>query len=404
MTFYTDPAFFVLLAFAVAGAVVLGCLEKRLRVYGFVSSVVFVALLFSKDLHGMAAFGFYLVLASTATMLYLRTRIAVPKPSEASSEAASKAGKRARIAYPIALICVIAPLVIYKIGAVFDENLLGFLGISYITFKSVQVVIEIHDGLIKELSLFDYLYLLVFFPSFTSGPILRSRPFVEDIWRTIPRAEYLGMLERGAVQFLVGAFYKFVCSSVFSIAMWFIPKALGDDSTAAVVFGEIGSAYAYGLYLFFDFAGYSLMAIGAGAAFGVNVPANFKAPFMSVDIKDFWNRWHITLSFWLRDFVFMRVVRIIRRRKLISSRLACSCVGYIVNMGLMGFWHGITPNYIAYGFYHGILLALNEAFQKTAFYKKHKDGRVYRVCSWAITMNLVFFGFAIFSGQVPIGW
>lgn len=414
MTFYTDPAFFVLLAAAVVVAVVLGCCEKRLRAYGFAASVVFVLLLFSKDLYGLAAFGFYLVLATTATMLYLRsksrsTAALRSKPHHeagdgSAPEPASGPSKHAwPAAYPVAMICVIAPLVIYKIGAVFDQNLLGFLGISYITFKAVQVVIEIHDGLIKELSLLDYLYLLIFFPSFTSGPILRSRPFVEDVHRVIPRVEYLGMLEKGAVQFVIGAFYKFVCSSVFSIAMWFIPKALGDDSTAAVVLGQIGTAYAYGLYLFFDFAGYSLMAIGVGAAFGVQVPANFRAPFLSVDIKDFWNRWHITLSFWLRDFVFMRVVRIIRRRKLIKTRLTCSCVGYIVNMGLMGFWHGITPNYIAYGFYHGILLALNEVFQKSDFYKKHKDGRVFKVCSWAVTMNLVFFGFALFSGQVPIG-
>lgn len=414
MTFYTDPAFFVLLDAAVVVAVVLGCCEKRLRAYGFAASVVFVLLLFSKDLYGLAAFGFYLVLATTATMLYLRsksrsTAALRSKPHHeagdgSAPEPASESSKHAwPAAYPVAMICVIAPLVIYKIGAVFDQNLLGFLGISYITFKAVQVVIEIHDGLIKELSLLDYLYLLIFFPSFTSGPILRSRPFVEDVHRVIPRVEYLGMLEKGAVQFVIGAFYKFVCSSLFSIAMWFIPKALGDDSTAAVVLGQIGTAYAYGLYLFFDFAGYSLMAIGVGAAFGVQVPANFRAPFLSVDIKDFWNRWHITLSFWLRDFVFMRVVRIIRRRKLIKTRLTCSCVGYIVNMGLMGFWHGITPNYIAYGFYHGILLALNEVFQKSDFYKKHKDGRVFKVCSWAVTMNLVFFGFALFSGQVPIG-
>ena len=212
------------------------------------------------------------------------------------------------------------------------------------------------------------------------------------------------MLESGVVKFLIGAFYKFVCSSVFSIAMWFIPKALGDDSAVALVLGEIGSAYAYGLYLFFDFAGYSLMAIGVGAAFGVKVPANFHAPFISVDIKDFWNRWHITLSFWLRDFVFMRVVRIIRKRKLIASRLTCSCVGYMANMGLMGLWHGITPNYIAYGLYHGVLLAVNEVYQKSGFYKKHKNSSMYKVCSWFMTMNLVFFGFALFSGQVPLGW
>ena len=387
MTFYTDPAFFILLAVAVIPAIVLGVMEKSLRGYGFAASIVLLLFMFSKDLQSLAAFVFYLVVASLATGLYFK---------------AKKGGDPPKFAYPVALICVIAPLAIYKVGAVFDQNILGFLGISYITFKAVQMVLEIHDGLIKELSPLDFLYTLIFFPSFTSGPILRSRPFVEDIHRILPRADYLDMLRRGAVQFIAGAFYKFVCSSVFSIAMWFIPRALGDHSTAAIVFGEIGSAYAYGLYLFFDFAGYSLMAIGVGAALGVNVPANFRAPFLSVDMKDFWSRWHISLSFWLRDFVFMRVVRIIRRRKLVKSRLTASCIGYMANMGLMGIWHGITPNYIAYGLYHGILLSLNEMLQKTDFYKRNKDKRAYKVCSWFVTMNLVFFGFALFSGQVPL--
>ncbi len=391
MTFYTDPAFFVFLAAALIPAIVLGLLEKPLRGYGFVISIGFLLLLFSKDARSFAAFVFYLVLATATTRVYLHVRT-THDPTDA----------HAKRLYACAMLCVCAPLIIYKIGAVFDQNLLGFLGISYITFKAVQVVIEIHDGLIKELSFVDYLYMLVFFPSFTSGPILRSRPFVEDVRRTYSRSEYIDLLRRGIIQFIVGAFYKFVCSSVFSIAMWFIPKALGDNSTGAIVLGQIGSAYAYGLYLFFDFAGYSLMAIGAGAALGIHVPANFRAPFISIDIKDFWNRWHITLSFWLRDFVFMRIVRIIRRKKLVKSRLTASCMGYIMNMGLMGLWHGLTPSYIAYGLYHGILLALTEVFQKSAFYKRNKDKTAFKVCSWFVTLNLVMFGFALFSGQVPL--
>ena len=391
MTFYTDPAFFILLFAALVPAVVLGFLQKPLRGYGFAVSIVFLLLLFSKDVASLAAFMFYLLVATASTRAYLQVKAK-----------AARDDVRARRAYPIALMCVIVPLVIYKISAVFDQNFLGFLGISYITFKAVQIVIEIHDGLIKEMSLLDYLYVLIFFPSFTSGPILRSRPFVEDVHKILSRDEYVDLLRKGAVQFVVGAFYKFVCSSVFSIAMWFIPKALGDDSSAAIAFGQIGAAYAYGLFLFFDFAGYSLMAMGVGAVLGVNVPANFRAPFISVDIKDFWNRWHITLSFWLRDFVFMRVVRIIRRKKLIKSRLYASCAGYVINMGLMGLWHGITPNYIAYGLYHGLLLALTEVIQKTAWYKRNKDKTAFRICSWFVTINLVMFGFALFSGQVAL--
>ncbi len=388
MTFYTDPAFFVLLAIAVLPAIGLGIAGKPLRLYGFCVSVVFLGFLFSKDLKSLAAFIFYLVLSTAVTMVYLRLRGRENPP---------------KAAYPIALVAVLAPLIVYKVGAVFDQNILGFLGISYITFKAAQVVLEIHDGLIKEFSPLDYLYTLVFFPSFTSGPILRSRAFVEDIHTVLPRGEYIDLLRASALRFVVGAFYKFVCSSLFSIAMWAVPRAIGTSTAAKVALGQVGEAWAYALFLFFDFAGYSLMAVGVGGVLGVHVPQNFRAPFLSVDIKDFWNRWHISLSWWLRDYVFMRVVRIIRRKKLLKSRLAASCAGYVVNMTLMGLWHGITPNYFVYGVYHGVLLSLNEVFQKSAFYKRHKDSRAFKVCSWFVTMNLVVFGMALFSGQVHIG-
>ena len=393
MTFYTDPAFFMLLALLVVPAVICGLREKPLRGFGFIVSLVFIIALFSKDLPGLAAFVFYLALSSATTWGYLRLlrkarRGQKPPP---------------RFAYPLALLLVLAPLVIYKTGVAFDATLLGFIGISYITFKTLQVIIEIRDGLIEAMKPLDYLFFLVFFPSFSSGPILRSRSFVEDISRPIPAKEYRELLVRAAYRFLIGAFYKIVCSSVFSIAIWFIPRALGQNSPWMALLGQIGSAWAYGFYLFFDFAGYSLMAMGVAGAFGVRVPYNFRAPFRSLDIKDFWNRWHITLSFWLRDFVFMRLVRLIRKRKLISSRLTTSCLGFIANMGLMGLWHGLTIPYVCYGLYHGLLLAGNEIFQKSGFYKRNKDRKAYKMVSWFVTFNLVMLGFALFSGQIIPG-
>ncbi|MGI6106209.1 MAG: D-alanyl-lipoteichoic acid biosynthesis protein DltB [Raoultibacter sp.] len=389
MTFYVDPAFFVFVAIAVIPAIVLGFMEKPLRSYGLVVSVLFIILLFHKDLASFAAFLFYLALSTTMAMLYQKVH-SEKKPS-------------AKMLYPVALVCAIAPLVIYKVSAVFDGNLLGFLGISYITFKTVQVIIETHDNLITDMRVRDYFYFLIFFSPFTSGPIMRSREFVKDVQRVYTRGEYQNLLAKGVLWFVLGAFYKMVCASLFSVAIWAIPKALGDTSLAMDMLGQIGSAYAYGFYLFFDFAGYSFMAMGVGAAFGINMPRNFKAPFISIDIKDFWNRWHITLSFWLRDFVFMRLVRTIRRKKLISSRLTTTCVAYLANMTLMGLWHGLTPHYIAYGFYHGALLALNELFQKTSFYKRVKDKKAYKVISWLVTFNLIMVGFALFSGQIPLG-
>ena len=387
MSFYADPAFFILAAVAVIPAIVLGIREKPLFGYALGVSVVFLVLLFMYDVMQGAAFVFFLVLACSLSQ-WVQRQFAMGKP-------------HAMTLYRVALVATIAPLVIYKVSAVFDGNLLGFLGISYITFKAVQVLIEMRDGLIKDMRIVDYLAFLVFFTPFTSGPIMRSRPFVERAHERLARSDYLSGLARGGVMFLLGAFYKFVLAAICGWAQWFAPEYIGSASALAACGSELAIALFYGLYLFFDFAGYSLMAIGLGAAFGVEVPQNFRAPFRSIDIKDFWNRWHITLSYWLRDFVFMRFSRACVKRKAFKSRLTTACTGYILNMAIMGVWHGITPDYILYGVYHGVLLAICEAYQKKSrFYKVHKNSRGYQVFSWAITMIAVFFGFALFSGQI----
>ena len=156
--------------------------------------------------------------------------------------------------------------------------------------------------------------------------------------------------------------------------------------------------YVYGFYLFFDFAGYSNMAIGVSYIFGIKTPENFNMPFISKDIKEFWDRWHISLSHWFRDFVFSRYSMAAIRGKWFSDRVVMSSIGFIINMGIMGVWHGLSISYIIYGLYHGILLALNDVYQKKfRFHKKHKKERWYQFLSWFITFNLVMFGFFIFS-------
>lgn len=382
MTFYADPSFFVLLVLAVAGAAFLGLREKPLSRYGMAASVVFLALLFCKNLPGLAvAVGFVVVAV-------LSTRWVLAKPDS---------NKRFAVAFALILV----PLLSAKAGAVFDQNLLGFMGVSYITFKALQVLFEVRDGLIKECSLFDYLYFLLFFPVFTSGPIDRSRRFVEDAHAVRSRDEYATLLARGILLLLVGLVYTFV------IAVWlhrfYAPAVWGAGAFPAELAAQVQTAYVYGLYLFFDFAGYSLMAMGASYCFGIRTPRNFRAPFASVDIKDFWNRWNITLSFWLRDFVFMRFSRFALKKRLFSSRLTTACWGFVFDMALMGAWHGLTPDYLLYGVYHGLLLAGTEVFQKKSkFYKKHKKDPAFKALSWFVTLQLVMFGFALFSGQITM--
>ena len=286
------------------------------------------------------------------------------------------------------------PLVLVKVLAVFKISGLGFLGISYMTFKLIQIIIEIYDVLIeKPMGPLDYVHFLLFFPALSSGPIDRSRRFLEDWKKQRTKDEYLELAGTGLFRLVLGLFYKLVISGMVFQQMTSIRY---KDFSFFVIY-----MYLYTAYLFFDFAGYSLMAVGASNILGIETPMNFNVPFISVDIKDFWNRWHITLSTWLRDFVFSRIVMRFMRKKIFKKRLTTAMVAYMINMTFMGFWHGITLNYIAYGFYHGILMAAFEWYQKKSkFYKKNKNKTWYKVISWIITMHLVMFGFLIFSGKM----
>lgn len=395
MGFYTAPSFFLALAVLIVPAAVLGFTGRSIKGYGLLASCVMLACLFAGSLQGFAVFALFVAVASVSTYAVWRSWTR---------------GAKSIAVYRVALCATIAPLVVYKVSAAFDGNLLGFIGISYLTFKAVQVIIEIRDGLIKELTATDYLYFLLWFATFTSGPIDRSRRFAEDASARHTRSEYADLLTRGILLLLVGAVFQLVIATI--MRAFYDPASVGNAAGVFTVdalglpawMREIAVAYGYALYLFFDFAGYSLMAMGVSYCFGIRCPRNFRAPFAAVDIKDFWNRWHITLSTWLRDFVFMRFVRAATKHKLFSDRVQTACAGYCVNMLLMGAWHGLTPGYLAYGAYHGVLLAATEVYQKRSkWYKRNRKKGWYQALSWFVTMQLVVIGFALFSGQIHLG-
>ena len=289
----------------------------------------------------------------------------------------------------------ILPLVINKVFALTSLHLLAFIGISYMSFKTIQIMLEISDGLIKEkISAKDYLQFLLFFPTVSAGPIDRSRRFLKEMNEVMPRKEYLELAGDGVYRIVLGLLYKIVLST------YVYQMLLALNNTDIVVY-SIKYMYLYTLYLFFDFAGYSLMAVGSSNILGIQTPMNFNKPFLSVDIKDFWTRWHITLSTWLRDFVFSRVLMQVIRKKWFKNRLHNATYAYMVNMLVMGFWHGLSVSYIVYGFYHGVLMAGFEVYQKKSnFYKKNKNKNWYKLLSWFVTMNLVMIGFFIFSGEL----
>lgn len=373
MNYFEGNEFFLLLFVVLLIGFVVNFFEKRKDYYILMLSLLFAGAIYGKSRAMMV----YLL----AFVIYQYFLVFLAQRIEA---------KRLK---PLVFLSIL-PLVINKVFALTSLHLLAFIGISYMSFKTIQIMLEISDGLIKEkVSVKDYLQFLLFFPTVSAGPIDRSRRFLKEINEVMPRKEYLELAGDGVYRIVLGLLYKVVLST------YVYQMLLTLNNTGTVVY-SIKYMYLYTLYLFFDFAGYSLMAVGSSNILGIQTPMNFNKPFLSVDIKDFWTRWHITLSTWLRDFVFSRVLMQVIRKKWFKNRLHNATYAYMVNMLVMGFWHGLSVSYIVYGFYHGVLMAGFEVYQKKSnFYKKNKNKKWYKLLSWFVTMHLVMVGFFIFSGE-----
>ena len=386
MSFFSGLDFFITLIIAIIPAIVIGLNGKSLRYYRGFLTCIFIYLIYRNSLMELAFLTGYSAMSLGLVKLYLLSRI--------------KMGRN-KFFYASAVIITLCPLILSKLESFVGHGffgsgstIFGFLGLSYIFFRVIQTIIEIYDGIINEIKWYEFLEFLLFFPTLSSGPIDRSRRFSQDYSKIYIGKEYSELLSNGIVKIMWGLLYKLPLSGT---AMYIMNTYMINKYDPIHI---IGYAYSYGLYMFFDFAGYSLMAVGTGYILGIKVPDNFNKPFISIDIKDFWDRWHITLSHWFRDFIFSRFLFNSLSKKRFKSKLTAASAGLMINMTLMGIWHGLELHYIAYGVYHGILLVIAELYQKKSrFYKLHKRDKVYKIVSWFITLNLVMFGFLIFSGQ-----
>ena len=384
---YQDPTYFVFLLIGLLPIAVGLMYGRRFRIYETLISFLFLLLTFGgvKWEQGVALSGYILF-----EMLLIYGYLAYRKK------------KNNTIVFDLAVVLSIIPLVIVKVSPLLNngkESIIGFLGISYLTFKTVGMIMEIRDGIIKEVDFKEALHFLLFFPTISSGPIDRYRRFLGDYKKTPSREKYLELLDKGIWYIFLGFLYKFILAYFFGVLLQ--PKV----SALALAHGGwswwvVAYMYVFSMNLFFDFAGYSLFAVGTSYIMGVKTPMNFNKPFISKNIKDFWNRWHMTLSFWFRDYIYMRLVFFIMKKKLLKSKIAIANVGYLTLFLIMGFWHGITWYYIVYGLYHALAIILCDAWLR--FKKKHKEHIPHNKFTEAfaifMTFNVVCFSFLIFSG------
>lgn len=372
MSFFDGINFWIATILLLIPAIYLGINEKKNNLYILVISLFFVISIYSKKVFPLLYLIIFVIYQFYLIKLFINW-------------------KNSKNVY-IFVLLNLAPLLFSRVFNLFGFRV-GFIGISYITFKAIQVIIEINDGLIKGVKFIDYISFMLFFPTIFSGPIDRSRRFLSDVYSIRSKKDYLEMLGEGIEFILQGLFYKMI------LAQLLFDRLVPFSERYAPIY-LILYMYIYGFYLFFDFAGYSLMAVGVSKILGINTPMNFNKPFIAKDIKDFWNRWHISLSHWFRDFVFSRIILKLFKVKVFNGNsFKIAYFAYIVNMFLMGIWHGFSFDYVLYGIYHGILLSATERFQKTVFYRKHKKEKWFEYASIFVTFNLVMFGFFIFSGK-----
>jgi alginate O-acetyltransferase complex protein AlgI len=220
-------------------------------------------------------------------------------------------------------------------------------GISFYTFKTMSYTIDVYRGQLKPVrSLIDYTTFVTFFPELIAGPIVRASVFLPQMSRPIgPTRERLGL---GASIFLVGLTKKVVLADALATVADPIFAQPDLFATSTVWCGVV----AYTLQIYCDFSGYSDMAIGTAKMIGYDLPQNFNLPYLSPNITEFWRRWHMTLSSWLRDYVYI---------PLGGSRrgAARTYVNLMLTMLIGGLWHGASWNFVLWGFLHGFALVVH---------------------------------------------
>ncbi|VTY27998.1 D-alanyl-lipoteichoic acid biosynthesis protein DltB [uncultured Streptococcus sp.] len=398
---YGNPQYFVYVIAAILPIFIGLFFKKRFAWYEVLVSLFFIStMLIGGKTNQLAALAIYLCWQILLILFYKYYR---------------KSKDSKWVFYLVSFLSLL-PIIFVKFQPAINgtQSLLGFLGISYLTFRSVGLIIELRDGVIESLTFWEFLRFLLFMPTFSSGPIDRFKRFNENYKQIPDREDLMDMLEEAVKYIMLGSLYKFILAHILGEILLPPLKNLALQTGGVFNLYALGVMYTFGLELFFDFAGYSMFALAISNLMGIRSPVNFNKPFLSRDLKEFWNRWHMSLSFWFRDFVFMRMVLVMTRKKVFKNRNVTSSVAYILNMLIMGFWHGITWYYIAYGLFHGLGLVINDAWirKKKLLNKERKkagkaalpENRWIQLFGMVVTFHVVMLSFLIFSGFLNDLW
>ncbi|MEO0652411.1 MAG: MBOAT family O-acyltransferase, partial [Planctomycetota bacterium] len=262
------------------------------------------------------------------------------------------------------------------------------VGISFYTFQTLSYTFDIYRGRMRPIdSLLDFALYVSFFPQLVAGPIVRAIDFLPQLERPPEYSDE--RVSSGLFQILRGLAKKLLIADILGVHL--VDAAFADAASMSELGGPalLLVTYAYALQLYGDFAGYSDIAIGSARLLGFELPINFNAPFKSVSLEDFWSRWHISMSSWFMDYVYVGLG---------GSR--AGFLRYVRNIliawGLVGLWHGAALTFVFWGLYHGIWLVLVRMARGLIPGGKFPDRFVFRVLGRLFTFHVVAFSMILF--------
>ena len=310
-------------------------------------------------------------------------------------------GKMANIIKILAIILNLLPLLILKLltsrsymnfsDKLFGGDLSSFafpMGLSFFAFTSISYLIDVYRKEISaENNLIDFSVFLLMFPKIIQGPIAKYSGVVTGIKKPVIKIDKIA---DGSRRFIAGLAKKVLVADYLGIVSGRVFSQDPNSLNSKIAwYGLI----AFSLQIYLDFSAYTDMAIGLGSVLGLDLPENFNFPYISKSITEFWRRWHMTLSDWFRSYLFIPLE--ISRRKVKHFRLETNLILVFLATGL---WHGIGPNFILWGLYYGIIIALEANFlskwlKKVNLFFQH-----------AITLLLITFGWVFFRIEKISSW
>ena len=253
------------------------------------------------------------------------------------------------------------------------------LGISFYTFQQIAYIVDAYKHEIQPCSFFTYVLFVIYFPQLVAGPIVHYQEMMPQFG--FHKKVRWDLMWEGLFIFICGLFKKIIIADKLAV---FVQQGYGNVDQIGFL-GAWLLSLSYTFQLYFDFSGYADMAIGSGLFFGIRLPENFNSPYKALDIQDFWRRWHITLSTWLKNYIYIPLGGS-------HCTLLRTCINLFLTFFIGGIWHGAGWTFILWGTFHGLATVIHHLWRQTGLHLN-------KFFAWFITFNFVNFALIFFRAE-----